>query len=375
MRFTASLKPLAAMLAPVARIASSRTTIPILSHMLIEAKADGVTLCATDLDKILRASTQAKVTAPGAVTVPAKMLADVVHKLGDGEALFEVIDNQLRIKSGRSRFNLATLPADDFPGFDAGEMPHEFSLDVADLEAMIAAVSYAISTEETRYYLNGIYFHIAPSTGSGQAHLRMTATDGHRLAWREMEAPKGAQKIPGVLLPRGAIGDLTKLCGLGGVAQIRLSGAKAQFAIGDFQLTTKLIDGTFPDYARVVPQYEHALTLDRAALSSALERVTILASERGNAAKLKFSPDLLRLSAHNPDSGSASDEIAIDYAGPPIETGFNATYLLTSLAVFAAHKTVRLHLNDAGSPMAITAADQTTPSAAPQLAIIMPVRV
>ena len=268
---------------------------------------------------------------PGAVTIPAHTLHDIVRKLPDGaEILVERKgpEGRLKVAAGRASFELAVLPADEFPDMRPAELPHRFMVEGRELKRLFEKARFAISTEETRYYLNGIYLHRVE--GGAAPKLRAVATDGHRLAQVETHCPKGTEGMPGVIVPRKAVAEVIKLIDDGPApVEVSLSPAKIRFAVGDVVLTSKLIDGSFPDYARVIPTAnKKLLLLENADLVKAVDRVSTLSSEKGRAVKLNASEGSVVVSASDPKSGSAMEEIAADYKNEPIEIGFNARYLL-----------------------------------------------
>jgi DNA polymerase III subunit beta len=273
------------------------------------------------------------------------------------------------LRSGRSRFTLQALPASDFPDLTAGEFSHKFTLPASQLKQLIENTQFAISTEETRYYLNGIFLHTVDSAGSTM--LRAVATDGHRLARVETPAPEGATGIPGVIVPRKAVSEVQKLLeDLSQDVGIEISTAKARFQFGEVVLTTKLIDGTFPDYARVIPTgNDKRLVVDKEPFEKAVDRVSTLSSERGRAIKLAIAEGKMTLSVNNPDSGSASEEIEADYDSAPIDIGFNARYLLDIVGQLSSD-TALIRLADPGSPTLIQ--DKNNSAA---LYVLMPMRV
>ena len=327
MKVTVERSALLKSLGHVHRVVERRTTIPILSNVLIAADMAGLRLKATDLDIEVVETIPADVALEGSTTVPAHTLYDIVRKLADGaqvslEATGE--NGQMELRSGRSRFKLQSLPESDFPDITAGEMPHRFSLAAADFKRLIDKTQFAISTEETRYYLNGIYLHTIEV--EGKALLRAVATDGHRLARVETAAPQGASGMPGVIVPRKAVAEIQKLLeGSEDEVSVELSATKIRVALGKVVLTSKLIDGTFPDYQRVIPSgNDKYLTVDRAEFASSVDRVSTISSERSRAVKLSVGEGRLMLTVTNPDSGSATEESEVSYDAAPLDIGFNA---------------------------------------------------
>ena len=319
MKVTVERAALLRSLGHVHRVVERRNTIPILSNVLLRAESDGLRLKATDLDMEVTDLVPADVPQPGATTVPAHMIYDIIRKLPEGaQVSLEVSETgAMQIRSGRSRFTLQTLSENDFPDLAAGELPHRFVLPASDLKRLIDKTQFAISTEETRYYLNGIYLHAA-ATGSGETALRAVATDGHRLARIEMPAPRGAEAMPGVIVPRKAVGEIQKLIEDGsesvGIELSPTPSLRLQRALGGVVLTTKLIDGTFPDYQRVIPTAnDKRLTVERDDFAKAVDRVSTISSERGRAVKLTLGDRRLTLAVNNPDSGSAVEELDVDY--------------------------------------------------------------
>jgi DNA polymerase-3 subunit beta len=356
----------------VTSVVERRTTIPILSNVLLKASERALQFKATDLEREVSDEAPADVSKPGAVTVPAHMLHDIVRKLPDGaqvELKRDPEKERLTLRSGHSRFQLQTLAPEDFPDLAAGEFSHTFEIGASDLNRLIDKTRFAISTEETRYYLTGIYLH--PATQGKQATLRAVATDGHRLAQAELPLPKGASGMPGVILPRKTVHELHRLIeGSDATIQVGISPSKARFEIGTITLTTKLIDGTFPDYARVIPKgTDKALKVDNAEFKSAVDRVSTIASERGRAVKLNISSDKLILSVNNPEGGSATEELGVDYDATPLEIGFNARYLL-DIAGQLESETAHFQLADPGSPTMVR--DGSDEGA---LYVLMPMRV
>jgi DNA polymerase-3 subunit beta len=371
MKVTVERAALLRSLGHVHRVVERRNTIPILSNVLLRAE-DGLRLKATDLDIEVTETVPADVSEAGSTTVPAHVIYDIVRKLPEGaQVSLETSGDsgQMQIRSGRSRFMLQALPESDFPDLAAGEMPHRFDLPAADLKRLIEKTQFAISTEETRYYLNGIFLHTIESGGS--LMLRAVATDGHRLARVEMPAPEGSQGMPGVIVPRKAVAEILKLIEDGEEAiRLELSSAKVRLTFGGVVLTSKLIDGTFPDYQRVIPSgNDKSLVVERAEFAKAVDRVSTISSERGRAVKLAIAEGRLTLSVNNPDSGSATEELEVDYGSDPIDIGFNARYLLDITGQLDGDTAV-FRLADPGSPTLIQDRD-----GAPALYVLMPMRV
>jgi DNA polymerase-3 subunit beta len=331
MKLTIERTALLKSLGHVQSVVERRNTIPILSNVLVEAKGERVALTATDMDLAIVDHAPAEIAAPGAATVPAHMLYDIVRKLPEGSQVsLELAGDggQVAIKAGRSRFTLQTLPKEDFPSTAAGDLPHRFPLAAVDLRSLIDHTRFAISTEETRYYLNGIYVHA--HTGGKQSALRAVATDGHRLARVEMPLPEGAEKIPGVIIPRKMVGEVRKLIEeVDGAVEVSLSDTRVRFAFNDIVLTSKLIDGTFPDYQRVIPTgNDKTLEVDRREFRDAIDRVSTISSEKSRAVKLSLKSGSVVISATSPENGTAVEELEVKYEGAPLEIGFNSRYLL-----------------------------------------------
>ena len=357
----------------VTSVVERRTTIPILSNVLLRATGGSLQFNATDLEREVAEQTDAELMQDGAITVPAHLLHDIVRKLPDGAQVQMERDaerERVALSSGQSRFALQTLPAEDFPDLAAGEMGHEFSLPAHELKRLIEKTRFAISTEETRYYLNGIYLHTAAGSDD-EPTLRAVATDGHRLAQIELPQPAGADGMPGIIIPRKTVHELHRLLEDGGKdVSIGVSASKVRFETGSMTLTSKLIDGQFPDYARVIPQNnDKEMRVSNAEFMSAVDRVSTIASERGRAVKLNLEPDKLVLSVNNPEGGSATEELAVGYSSEPLEIGFNARYLL-DIAGQLESEQATFFLADPGSPTMVRDSDD-----AGALYVLMPMRV
>ncbi len=357
----------------VQSVVERRNTIPILSNVLIEAAKGKLKLTATDLDIEIIESIPSDVLRNGAATAPAHMLYDIVRKMPEGaQVQVELVPGdagRLSVSAGSVRFELACLPKEDFPQMSAGALPHRFNLETADLTALIDKTRFAISNEETRFYLNGIYVHAAPETK--KPTLRAVATDGHRLARYELPLPNGAEKIPGVIVPRKTVAELRRLLDdAEGAIEIGLSDTKIQFTFGGVELTSKLIDGAFPDYQRVIPSgNDKVLELDAKEFSAAVDRVSTISADKTRAVKLNLDKDRVTLSVVNPESGTATEELGANYRAGALEVGFNARYLLDITSQIVG-KDVRFLLADAGSPTLIEDKEDTR-----TLYVLMPMRV
>ena len=362
-------------LSHVQSVVERRNTIPILSNVLIDADVGGgVKVMATDLDlQVVETMTVASVESGGAITVSAHLLFDIARKLPDGSQVsLEMSENRMVVKAGRSRFQLPTLPRDDFPVIVEGELPTSFELPARELAELIDRTRFAISTEETRYYLNGIFLHVSDES---RPVLKAAATDGHRLARYTIDRPEGAEGMPDVIVPRKAVGELRKLLeeALDSNVQIDLSASKIRFALGGeggVVLTSKLIDGTFPDYSRVIPTgNDKLLRLDPKSFYEGVDRVATIATEKTRAVKMGLDADKVTLSVTSPDNGTAAEEIAAEYKADGFEIGFNANYLKDILSQIDSDM-VELHLADAGAPTLIRR-DENSPA----LYVLMPMRV
>ena len=360
-------------LSHVQSVVERRNTIPILSNVLIEAEGDGLRVMATDLDLQVVEHMEASVESDGSVTVSAHLLFDIARKLPDGSQVsLETADNRMAIKAGRSRFSLPTLPRDDFPVIVEGDLPTSFELPAKTLAEMIDRTRFAISTEETRYYLNGIFLHVSDED---QPVLKAAATDGHRLARFTLARPDGAEGMPDVIVPRKAVAELRKLLEekMDGNVQIDLSASKIRFTLGGeggMVLTSKLIDGTFPDYSRVIPTgNDKLLKIDPRTFHEGVDRVATIATEKTRAVKMGLDKDKVTLTVTSPDNGTATEELSAEYGAEGFEIGFNAGYLKDILGQIDSD-TVEIHLADAGAPTLIRKDDDS-----PALYVLMPMRV
>jgi DNA polymerase III subunit beta len=353
-------------------VVERRNTIPILANVLIEAEGDTVSFRATDLDIEVVDRAPAMVERAGATTVSAVTLHEIVRKLSDG-ALVTLVDDgtqgRLTVQAGRSTFQLATLPREDFPVMATTEYAANFACPAPVLRRLFDKSKFAISTEETRYYLNGVYFHVAESEGAPV--LRAVATDGHRLARIDAALPDGATGMPGVIVPRKTVGEMRKLLD-DDEAQIAVSVSetKIRFATPEITLTSKVIDGTFPDYARVIPTGNtRRMEVDAADFAKAVDRVATVSSERSRAVKMALDEDRLILSVNAPDAGNAEEELAVAYGDERLEIGFNAKYLLEIASQVDRENAVFL-FSSPGEPTLMREGNDTS-----AIYVVMPMRV
>ncbi|MEM8751403.1 MAG: DNA polymerase III subunit beta [Pseudomonadota bacterium] len=348
-------------------VVERRTTIPILSNVLIEAAEDKLTFRATDLDIEILETLPAMVERAGATTVPAHTLHEIARKLPDGATIsLTEAEGRLDVAAGRARFTLPTLPREDFPVMASSDYDVGYSASAPVLRRLFEKANFAISTEETRYYLNGVYLHEAEGP-----KLRAVATDGHRLARIDADLPEGAAGCPGVIVPRKTVGELRKLLEDDeAMIGVSVSDTKIRFATDGLTLTSKVIDGTFPDYTRVIPTGNtKRLEVDAAEFARTVDRVATVSAERSRAVKLALSEDSLTLSVNAPDSGSATDEIAVAYGDDAMEIGFNAKYLL-EIAGQVDRENAVLLFNGPGDPTLVREGDDES-----AIYVVMPMRV
>ena len=375
MKLTIERGALLKALGHVQSVVERRNTIPILSNVLLRADAGAgagiLALSATDMDLEIVERVPSRIEGAGRTTAPAHTLYDIVRKLREG-AQIEIEASGERsamvLRSGRSTFTLACLPPEDYPVMASGDLAYNFTLTAAELRSLVDRTRFAISTEETRYYLNGIYLH---TTKNDEVPvIRAVATDGHRLARVEMVMPEGAAGMPGIIIPRKTVIELRKLVDESDdEIQVSLSETKIRFATGEAALTSKLIDGTFPDYDRVIPSNnDKILEVKCKDFAEAVDRVSTISTEKSRAVKLAIGNGSLLVCATSPESGTAEEEIEVRYPGTPLEIGFNSRYLLDIAEQIG--EGVQFKMSDAGSPTIVR--DSADASA---LYVLMPMRV
>lgn len=372
MKLTIERSALLTALNHVQSVVERRNTIPILSNVLLDAKGGFLGLTATDLDIAINDKVAADIATEGAITAPAHLVFDIIRKLPEGSQVeldYKSEEGRIYIRCGKSQFALSCLPKDDFPIMESGDLPHKFTLSTGVLKRLIDKTRFAISTEETRYYLNGIYLHTADT--AGVPVLRAVATDGHRLARVETPIPADADGMPGVIIPRKAVNEIRKLIDdREGDVNVSLSDTKICFSFGDSLLTSKLIDGTFPDYERVIPAgNDKVLELDGKSFAQAVDRVSTVSTEKTRAIKLSLSENRITLSATGADAGSATEEIVVSYQSEDMEIGFNSKYLLDITGQIEGDN-AHFVLADSGSPTIVKDSDDEG-----ALYVLMPMRV
>ncbi len=361
MKLTIERAALLKALGHVQSVVERRNTIPILSNVLLSADGAGLAFSATDLDMEIVDATDARVSGEGQITAPAHTLYEIVRKLPDGadvELKFMGEDPRLSVTAGRSRFNLPVLPSGDFPQMSGDGLSDKLVIESDALVRLIDKTRFAISTEETRYYLNGLYLHTV--TENGETKLRAVATDGHRLALAEMPAPEGAAGLPGIIVPRKTVAEARRLLDDAGEnVEVRISAAKVRFEFAGgadgaeargATLTSKVIDGAFPDYVRVIPRDNSKLVqLDTKLFANAVDRVATISAEKSRSVKLAIETGKLTLTVRNMEAGQAVEEVEIDYEGDSFEIGFNARYLLDVCGQIGG-ETMELRFADPASP-------------------------
>jgi DNA polymerase-3 subunit beta len=345
MKFRASREALLRPLQVTGGVVERRQTLPILSNLLLQVSGDTLTMTGTDLEVELTATARVTEVEPGEITVPARKLIDICRSLPEGtELVFKVEDGKALIRSGRSRFSLATLPANDFPATDDVSGGIEFTLTHTQLKTLIERTQFCMANQDVRYYLNGMLLEIDCDV------VRAVATDGHRLAYSEIRAEAGVSVKHQVIIPRKGVGELNRLLSEGeDRVDVRMNANHLRISLDGIVITSKLIDGRFPDYERVIPrQSTKQVVADRETLHQALARAAILSNEKYRGVRIEFSTGKLRALVSNPEQEEAEEELEVDYQGDPFEIGFNVSYVLEALSAVKEDK-VSLSLTDANS--------------------------
>ena len=350
-------------------VVEKRNTIPILSNVLIESLENKIAFTATDMEIDIVEEINANVINSGKLTVPAHTLYDIVRKLPENsEIVMSLEQGNLVMSCGKSQFTLPTLPFDDYPVMTKINEGKSFNISSADLQNLIDNTKFAISLEETRYYLNGIFLH---ESNDKDKVLRAVATDGHRLAQAEINLPEGAEGMSSIIIPRKTVAEVRKLLeDTEGDIKIAVSSNKIKFLINNCSLTSKLIDGSFPDYQRVIPkQNTNNLVVSTKDFKDAVDRVSTISIEKSRAVKLSLNDNNLVLKVNSHDTGNASEEIEVSYDKTPLEIGFNSRYLL-DVASQIKGKEIQFALSDSSSPALITDPEQEG-----IIFVLMPMRV
>jgi DNA polymerase-3 subunit beta len=349
-------------------IVEKRNTIPILSNVKLDASSSGLTLTVTDMDIVASEEIEANITAEGSVTVPALTLYDIVRKLPEGAQVSLTIDeasSRLNVEAGSSRFALSYLPSEDFPVMSEGELTHNFTLNSKDFLKLINKTKFAMSNEETRYYLNGVYLHVAEN-----GNLKVVATDGHRLATVEIDAPEGSKDMPGVIIPRKTVNEVGKLLENQEEIKISLSDSKIKFNAGKIELLSKVVDGTFPDYQRVIPSNNpNHLKTAVDDFKESIDRVATIAIDKTKAVKVKLSKNNINFSAQGFDGATADEDLQAEYDADEIEIGFNSRYILEMIGNIEG-EFLTFDFDNPNAPVVVK-----DPTDDQSLFIIMPMRV
>jgi DNA polymerase III subunit beta len=367
MKFSSTREQLLDPVQAVIGVVERKQTMPVLANLLLAAKGGRLSVTGTDLEVELVAAGEVKVTQPGEITVPGRKLLDIAKALPEGSAITVTMDGEkLKISAGRSRFTLSTLAASEFPVVDSVNATQTLKLPQQELARLIAKTHFSMAQQDVRYYLNGTLLET-----DGKV-LRTVATDGHRLAISETELAGGGAGVSPqqVIVPRKGVLELTRLLGNSGEVEIAIGSNHIRLEIDDVRFTSKLIDGKFPEYGRVIPANPgKVIVVDREALRAALQRTAILSNEKYRGVRMSLVKNSLKLQAHNPEQEEAQDEVEVDYKGEELEIGFNVTYLLDALSAVAT-ETVEIGLTDANSSCLIR-----SPGVTSSRYVVMPMRL
>ena len=368
MKFTIDKTLLIKPLSHIQSIVERRNTIPILSNVVIKAHSGVLSLSATDMDIDILENIECNVLEEGNATITAHILYEIVKKLPDGSELtLEKNNNNATLISNKSKFTLPLLPIEDYPDISDGELEDSFLITSGNLRRLIDRTKFAISIEETRYYLNGIFFHIL------NKDLIAVATDGHRLAKASVPMPTGAENLEGIIVPRKTINEIRKLIDeipSDTEINVSFSDSRIKFKAGKTILTSKLIDGNFPDYEKVIPsQNKNVLNIDSQLFSESIDRVSTIFSDKSRSIKLIITNNVLKLDASSPDTGFASEEIQVDYIGEDLNIGFNSRYLLDITSQIGSGE-ITILFDDDGSPALINSKNDNQ-----ACFVIMPMRI
>lgn len=368
MKFTATREQILQPLQGVIGVVERKQTMPILANVLIAARGSGtgrVSITGTDLEVELVASGDATVQQPGDVTVPGRKLLEIIRALPDKTQVTLTTDgDKVKVSGGRSRFVLSSLPASEFPMVEEISAQQALAVPQAELKRLIEKTHFSMAQQDVRYYLNGTLLEADGST------LRAVATDGHRLAIAEATLASVARIAQQVIVPRKGILELQRILGSEGEVQLSIGTNHVRATIGDVRFTSKLIDGKFPEYGRVIPaKPTKIVTAERDVLRQALHRTAILSNEKYRGVRLTVAAGLLSVQAHNPEQEEAEDSVEVSYQGDEVEIGFNVTYLLDALSAVDG-ETVEIGLTDSNSSCLIR-----SPGTTSARYVVMPMRL
>jgi DNA polymerase-3 subunit beta len=350
MKVSATREHLLEALQSVIGVVERRQTMPILSNVLLSARENRLRITGTDLEVELVAAAEVTVTQPGDITVPGRKLLDIIRTLPEKSQVTATREGErVVLRGGRSRFTLSSLPAAEFPVIDEINAQQTVSIRAQDCRRLIDKTHFAMAQQDVRYYLNGTLLET-----NGEV-LRAVATDGHRLSWCEVALEGKARELTQIILPRKGVLELQRLLDGQGEIEVAIGTNHVRVQIGEVRFTSKLIDGKFPEYGRVIPaEPPRIMTAGRDALRAALQRTAILSNEKYRGVRLTFAPGLLTIQAHNPEQEEAEDQLEVNFSGEEIEIGFNVSYLLDALAAVDT-ETVEVGLTDANSSCLIRA--------------------
>lgn len=365
MKFSAEREAMLSPLQAVIGVVERRQTMPILSNVMVMAKPDGLTMTATDLEVELSASGHVQVQEPGEITIPGRKLLDIIKALPEKALVTVMLEGErVVIRSGKSRFTLATLPASDFPVIENIEIKQKITLSQTDMKTLLDKTHFSMAQQDVRYYLNGLLFELS------NQQLRLVATDGHRLALAEANLAEPVTATLQVILPRKGVMELQRVLGNQGTVEISISTNHMRITVDGVRFTSKLIDGRFPDYNRVIPQDPNRIVgAERQALRAALQRAAILSNEKYRGIRLTLKSGLLVMQAHNPEQEEAEEELEVTHNGDLMEIGFNVNYLLEALSAVDGDQ-VELGFTDGNSSCLIK-----SPGTVASRYVVMPMRL
>jgi DNA polymerase-3 subunit beta len=367
MKFSATREQILGPLQSVIGVVERKQTMPVLANVLLAAKGNRLSVTGTDLEVELVAAGEVSVAQPGEITVPGRKLLDIAKSLPEKAAVTVTLDGEkLKITAGRSRFTLSTLAATEFPVVDSVNATQTITLPQAELSRLIGKTHFSMAQQDVRYYLNGTLLETDGKT------LRTVATDGHRLAIAETELAAAGKNVQAqqVIVPRKGVLELQRILGSTGDVEIQIGTNHIRLQIGDIRFTSKLIDGKFPEYGRVIPASPGKIVVvDRDLIRAALQRTAILSNEKYRGVRVSLAKNSVKLQAHNPEQEEAQDEVEVDYSGDELEIGFNVTYLLDALSAVDT-ETVEIGLTDANSSCLIR-----SPGTTASRYVVMPMRL